>query len=411
MISISAMTGEPAMDPLAVTPTRHDFSALRAAMQRYVDQQILPGVSYAILQGRDIVDVHSVGWADKEREAPLRTDHVFRVFSNTKLVTSSAVMLLVEQGRIGLDEPIERYIAQLGQRRVLRPAATSIDDTEPAKGSITIRHLLSHSSGLSYGLLDPGTLMFKAYTEHQVLHPGKTLPEMMDALAVLPLSFHPGTAWEYSVATDVLGRLVEVVSGQRLDAFFREHIFAPLGMVDTMFTLPREQHHRLVAYYAGADMKDPMKPGLTRADQSPYPGAYLQPFAKLSGGGGLVSTLSDMVALVRSLLPDGPTLLKPATIAQMMTNQLPPGVCLRFPDAGDVQGKGFGLAGAVTLAPSAIDPPQSSGELQWGGIAGTHWWVASQVNLAAVLMTQRQMAFWHPFSFEFKQLAYRAVAQ
>lgn len=181
------------MDPLAVTPTRHDFSALRAAMQRYVDQQILPGVSYAILQGRDIVDVHSVGWADKEREAPLRTDHVFRVFSNTKLVTSSAVMLLVEQGRIGLDDPIERYIAQLGQRRVLRPAATSIDDTEPAKGSITIRHLLSHSSGLSYGLLDPGTLMFKAYTEHQVLHPGKTLPEMMDALAVLPLSFHPGS--------------------------------------------------------------------------------------------------------------------------------------------------------------------------------------------------------------------------
>ncbi|HEY6353601.1 MAG TPA: serine hydrolase domain-containing protein [Burkholderiaceae bacterium] len=397
------------MDRLAVTPTRSDFSAVHAAMQRYVDQQILPGVSYAILQGRDVIAAGCVGWADREREEPLRTDHVFRVFSNTKLVTSSALLLLMQAGRIGLDDPIERYVPQLGNRRVLRPGATSLDDSEPAEGSITIRHLLSHSSGLSYGLLDPGTLMFKAYTERQVLHPGKTLPQMMDSLAELPLSFHPGTAWEYSVATDVLGRVVEVVSGQRLDAFFREHIFEPLGMVDTMFTLPPEQHHRLVAYYAGADIKDPMKSGLTRADQAPYPGAYLQPFASLSGGGGLVSTLSDMVVLVKSVLPDGPTLLKPGTIAQMMTNQLAPGVHIRFPNTGEVRGKGYGLAGAVTLAPSAIDPAGSTGELQWGGIAGTHWWIAPRANLAALVMTQRQMAFWHPFSFEFKLLAHRAV--
>jgi len=397
------------MDRLAVTTTRYDFGAVHAAMQRYVDQEILPGVSYAVLQGRDVIAAGCVGWADKEGEVPLRADHVFRVFSNTKLVTSTAVLLLLEAGRIDLDDPIERYIPQLGERRVLKPAAASLDDTEPARGSITIRHLLSHSSGLSYGLLDPGTLMFKAYTDHQVLHPGKALPQMMDALAGLPLSFHPGTSWEYSVATDVLGRLVEVVSGQRLDAFFRERIYEPLGMVDTTFTLPPEQHERLVAYYAGADVKDPMKPGLSRTDHAPYPGAYLQSFAKLSGGGGLVSSLSDMVALVRSLLPDGPTLLKPDTIAQLMTNQLPPGVHIRFPGAGEVHGKGFGLAGAVTLEPSPIDPARSTGELQWGGIAGTHWWIAPKANLAGLVMTQRQMAFWHPFSFEFKQLAHRAV--
>jgi CubicO group peptidase (beta-lactamase class C family) len=397
------------MDPLTVIPTRYDFSAVHAAMQRYVEQQILPGVSYAILQGRDVIASGCVGWADREREVLLRTDHVFRVFSNTKLVTSSAVMMLLEATRIELDDPIERYIPQLGNRRVLKPAATSLADTEPAKSSITIRHLLSHSSGLSYGLLDPGTLMYQAYTDRQVLHPDKTLPQMMDALAELPLSFHPGSSWQYSVAADVLGRLVEVVSGQRLDAYFRGRIYEPLGMVDTMFTLPPEQHDRLVAYYAGADVKDPMMPGLTRTDQAPYPGAYRRPFAKLSGGGGLVSTLGDMVALVKSLLPGGPTLLKPATIAQMMANQLPPGVHIRFPDAGEVRGKGFGLAGAVTLEPSPIDPPGSTGELQWGGIAGTHWWIAPQANLAALLMTQRQMAFWHPFSFEFKRLAHRAV--
>jgi len=397
------------MDGLAVTPTRHDFAALRAAMQRYVDRQILPGLSYAILHGRDVIDIGCFGWADREREVALRTDHVFRVFSNTKLVTSIMVLQLLEEGRIALDDPIERYIPELGQRRVLKPGATTLEDTEPARGPISIRHLMSHSAGLSYGLLDPGTLMFKAYTERQVMHPGKTLPEMMQALAELPLSFEPGTAWEYSVATDVLGRLIEVVSGQQLDAAFRQRVFEPLGMVDTMFTLPPEQHHRLVAYYAGADFKDPMKPGLTRTDLAPYPAAYLKPFPKLSGGGGLVSTLADMVALVRSLLPDGPTLLRGDTIVQMMTNQLPRGVWVGFPNAGEVAGKGFGLAGAVTLNPSPIDPPASTGELQWGGIAGTHWWIAPQANLSAVLMAQRQMAFWHPFSFEFKRLAHQAL--
>ncbi|HET7528261.1 MAG TPA: serine hydrolase domain-containing protein, partial [Burkholderiaceae bacterium] len=349
------------------------------------------------------------GWADREREVPLRVDHMFRVFSNTKLVTSSAVLMLLDEGRIALDDPIERYLPQLAEPRVLRPGAASIADTEPAARPITIRHLLSHSAGLSYGLLDPGSVMFNAYTERQILSPAKSLAQMIDALAGLPLSFHPGTAWEYSVATDVLGRLVEVVSGQRLDAFFAARVFEPLGMADTMFTLPPERHARLVAYYAGADMLDPMKPGLTRTDQAPYPGAYLRPVPKLSGGGGLVSTLGDMVALVRSLLPGGATLLKPATLAQMRTNQLPPGVHVRFPIAGEVPGKGFGLAGAVTLAPSSIDPPRSAGELQWGGIAGTHWWVAPEVDLAAVVMTQRQMSFWHPFSFEFKRLVHRAV--
>jgi len=398
------------MDRLAVTPTRHDFAELHAAMQRYVDRQILPGVAHAILRGRDVIDVGCVGWADREREVPLRTDHIFRVFSNTKLVTACAALLLVEQGRIALDDPIERYLPQLGSRRVLATRATSIDDTQPARGSITIRHLMSHSSGLSYGLLDPGTLMFKAYSERQVLHPATTLSQMIDALAELPLSFEPGTAWEYSVATDVLGRVIEVVSGERLDVFLRARILEPLGMVDTVFALPPDRHERLATYYAGADMMDPMKPGLARIDQAPYPGAYLKPVPRLSGGGGLVSTLGDTVALVRSLLPDGPQLLMPATIAQMMTNQLPAGVHVRFPTMGEVRGKGFGLAGAVTLAPSPNDPPLSTGELQWGGIAGTHWWVCPRANLAAVVMTQRQMSFWHPFSFEFKRLAHQAVA-
>jgi CubicO group peptidase (beta-lactamase class C family) len=389
----------------------YDFGAVHAAMRRYVDADLLPGVSFAILDGRELVDLHCVGWADRERGVELRSDHLFRVFSNTKLVTSCAALLLFEQGRFALDDPIERYLPQLAQRRVLRPGATTLEDTEPARGPVTIRHLMSHSSGLSYGLLDPGSIIFKAYDERKVLSPETSLSGMIDALADLPLVFHPGTGWEYSVATDVIARLIEILSGQRFDAFIQSRILDPLGMADTGFVVPEDKRARFAAYYAGADLADPMKPGLTRIDDAPYPQAYLRQVPKLSGGGGLVSSLPDMVALLRSLLPGGPTLLKPGTIALMMTNQLPDGVWIRFPRFGEVHGKAYGLAGALTLVPSPLESEDSSGELSWGGIAGTHWWISPKTNLAGALMTQREWSSWHPFMIEFKRLVYQAAGR
>ncbi len=397
------------MRELTSKTTDYDFDAVRSAMQSYVDRELLPGVSWAVLRGRDLIDVQCVGWADREAKTALTTDHLFRAFSNTKLVTSCAVMLLVEAGKLKLDDPIDGYIPLLANRRVLRPGATTLADTEPANSSITIRHLLSHSAGLSYGLFDPGTLIFTAYSQRKVFGPTLTLAEMVDALADLPLVFHPGTSFEYSVATDVLARLVEIVADERFDAFIKTHIFDRLDMVDTSFVIPPDQQHRLTAYYRGADILDEMKPGLTRVGNSPYPGAFLHAVPKLSGGGGLVTSLADMVALTRSLVPGGETLLKPETIAQMMTNQLPEGVSVRFAAQGDVPGKGFGLGGSVTHAPSSLEPSAATGEFQWGGLAGTHWWISPRNNLAAVVMTQRVMAFWHPFSFEFKRLVYQAV--
>lgn len=263
------------MESTTVTPNGYGFAPVHAAIRRYGDSNILPGVSSAVLVGRDLVDLNCVGWADKERDVAMRSDHLFRVFSNTKLITTCAALLLLEEGRFQLDDPIEQFIPQLGNRRVLRSGAATLDDTEAAHGSITIRHLLSHSSGLSYGLLDPGTTIFKAYNERKVLNPATTLADMMDTLTDLPLVFHPGTGWEYSVATD------------------------------TGFFVTEEKRPRLVAYYAGADLMDPMKPGLTRSDDSPYPGAYLSAVPRLSGGGGLISSLPDMLALLRSLLPGG----------------------------------------------------------------------------------------------------------
>jgi CubicO group peptidase (beta-lactamase class C family) len=290
------------MEDMKVTASGYDFSPAHAAMRRYVDGNILSGVSSAVLVGRDLVDVNCVGWADKEARTPLRVDHIFRVHSNTKLITSCAAMLLFEEDRFQLDDTIERFIPQLANRRVLRPGATSLDETEPAKSSITIRHLMSHSSGLSHDIFDTGTLIFKAYKERKVLNPATTLAEMVDVLADLPLVYHPGTSWEYSVAIDVLARLVEIISGQRFDTFIQSRILGPLGMVDTGFVVPEKSRSRLAAYYTGADLAEPMKPGLTRMDDAPYPGANLLPVPRLSGGGGLVSTLPDMVALIRSLL-------------------------------------------------------------------------------------------------------------
>lgn len=394
------------MEDMKVTATGYDFAAAHAAMRRYVDGNLLSGVSSAVLVGRELVDVNCVGWANKEAQTPLRVDHIFRIFSNTKLVTSCAALLLFEEGRFQLDDPIERFIPQLANRRVLRPGATSLDETEPAKGSITIRHLMSHRSGLSYGVFDPGTTMFKAYNERKVLNPATTLAQMIDVLADLPLVYHPGISWEYSVATDVMARLIEVISGQRFDKFIQSRIFGPLGMVDTAFVVPEKDRG---AYYAGADLVEPMKPGLSRTDDSPYPDAYLRPVPRLNGGGGLVSTLPDMVALIRSLLPGGSSLLKPATMALMMTNQLPDGMWIRFPIVGELRGRGFGLAGALISEPSPLDHRDAMGELFWGGYAGTQWWISPRANVAGLMMTQRQMAFLHPFAFEFKRLAYEAV--
>jgi CubicO group peptidase (beta-lactamase class C family) len=211
------------------------------------------------------------------------------------------------------------------------------------------------------------------------------------------------------VATDVLARLVEVVSGLRFDEFIQRRIFGPLGLRDTGFVVPEAQAARLAAYYAGADLADPLKPGLKRVDHLPWPQAYLKPVPRLSGGGGLVTTLPDMVALVQSLLPGGPTLLQPDTLSLMMSNQLAPGLRIGFPGLPKHPGKGFGLGGSVTLEAGPGEPAGCVGEFQWGGMAGTHWWISPRANLAGVLMTQRFMGFWQPFSLEFKRAVYEAV--
>lgn len=385
------------------------FAKLHSALKAQVDQGYLAGVSTALISGRDVVDRHVCGYADREGHVALRDDHLMRVFSNSKLVTSCAVMLLCEDGLLSLDDPVERWLPELGQRMVLRPGAADINDVVPARTAITVRHLMTHTSGLSYGMFDPGTVMFAAYQKAQVMSPLNDLAGMVKILSGLPLSFEPGTQWEYSVATDVLGRLVEVISGERFSTFLARRIFGPLGMNDTDFWVPPDKTSRLCALYGGVDLFDPMKPGLVRMDDKPYPGAYLKPALKESGGGGLVSTLDDMTRLVQSLMPGGPTLLQPQTLQQMGTNQLAPGLHVKFPNMPSNPGRVFGLGSSVLQAPGPFDPPNSVGEISWGGLAGTTWWFNPGLRIGGVLMTQRYFGFGNPYTFMFRKLAYEAL--
>ena len=383
--------------------------ALHAAMRAQVDQQFLPFVSTSILRGQEVLDTFCYGDADKEAGIALREDHIFRAFSNTKLVTSCAVLLLWEEGRFQFDDPIEKYIPELGRRQVLRAGASDIDDTEPARSSITIQQLMTHTSGLSYGIFDPSTVLAKAYNKAQLRHPEKPMKDFIAALALLPIAFHPGSRWEYSVATDVLGYLVEVLSGESFGSFISKRIFEPLGMIDTDFFVPESKVGRLTTLYVGVDIADSTKPGLARVDAAPYPGAYLKRPTFESGGGGLVTTLGDTVRLIQSMMPGDIKLLKPETIRKMATNQLPEGMKLQISNFPPVTGRGFGLGSAVVLSAAPFDPKEVTGEVSWGGLAGTDWWFNPRLNIAGVLMTQRYYGPWGKYTSDFKREAYKAL--
>lgn len=385
-----------------------DFSPAHAALQAHVDARRLPGVSAVVSVHGEVVDSFCTGFADLEARLPLRPDHIHRAFSNTKLLTSLLLLRLRDEGLLALDDPLARWLPGFAATRVLRPGATTLDDTEALQRPLTLRDLLSHQAGLSHALFDPGSLLYDAYVARAVRAPATTLAASADRLATLPLNRQPGTAWEYSMAPDLLARVTEIVTGQPFATALQQRLLEPLGLHDTGFVLRSDQVPRLAALYGG-DLLDPMQPGLERLDGLPWPGAYLAPVPRQSAAGGLFTTQADMLAVLHQLLPGQGTLLQPATLAELARDQLPAAAQVNFPQTGAMPALGFGLVGAVTRAPWALEPATPAGELQWGGLAGTHWAVAPAQGVAIVLMTQRYMGFWNPYWFDYKACVYAAL--
>lgn len=395
---------------MQISRAPYDFEPMHRAVQSYVDRDLLVGAVAVVLDGTDIVDVHGWGHRDREAGTPMTTDSVLRIYSNTKPITSVAALTLFEDGKFQLDDPLSAHLPQFEALTMLRPGTKDADDVLPAPRSPTIRELFCHNGGFSYGIFLESVVDAK-YTAAKVFAPETSLAELTERVARLPLANAPGARWRYSLSTDLLARLVEVWSGESFGRYLDRRIFAPLGMNDTGFTVRPDQVDRFAANYVPVVPMDPMKPGLNVAPDS-IVGDYTTPRALESGGGGLVSTIADYTRFVQMIVNDGTLgearILKPATVALMRNNALPPGIGVQLPNwhmPNTVFGHGF----AIKTAPAAGEPPSAIDEYHWGGLAGTHSWMSPRSGVSGIIFTQRLPGFWHPFSHDFKREVYRAV--
>jgi CubicO group peptidase (beta-lactamase class C family) len=370
-----------------------------AALQDEVDGGRFPGFNYTVIRRGEVVARRCVGFADLERRDPMRLDHLFRLFSCTKLITSIAALQLWEQGRFAFDDPVGDYIPALSDLKVLPTPDAPLGTARAAREPVRIRHLLTHTAGFTYSFMAPQTPIARAYVDAKVSDRSASLAQQMDVLGTLPLLCEPGSGWNYSVSTDVVGRLVEVLRGEPLDACFRRFVFEPLGMRDTGFSVPTNQHARLATHYVG-DVNDPDKPSLRNANHLPHEGAFLQPVPRLNPGGGLVGSLDDYTRLVHSLANGGSPLLQPGTMQYVMQDQLPAGMPIGFPGQ-PLPGRGHSYAASVFRETPAADPAAQAGDVQWSGASATQWMMAPRDRFGLVLMTQRYegsgLSYWPRF--------------
>ena len=388
---------------------------IRGHFQRYIDDGKLAGTLTLVARRGQIAFFEPQGHLELEGRRPMQRDSVFRIYSMSKPITTVALMMLVEQSLCQLDDPVHRFIPAWEGLRVFVGGNYPTFLTAPAERPMTIRDLLSHTSGLTYGFMER-TNVDAAYRSLRIAdrsRPDYTLQDMVDTLAELPLEFSPGTRWNYSVATDVAGYLVEVISGQRFDAYLREHVFAPLGMTDTAFTVSDEQLERFASNY------ERQRDGRLRLADSPESSEF-RSGSFLSGGGGLVSTAPDYLRFALMLRNrgelDGIRLLGRKTVDLMTVNHLPGGQDLTtLAQAGmftetAYAGVGFGLGFSVMLDPARAQILGTPGEFAWGGAASTAFWVDPVEDLIVIFMTQLMPSSSYPIRRELRTLTYAALA-
>lgn len=378
-------------------------------MQRYVDQGRFPFAATLIARKGRIAWAGHTGFSDVEAKTAYTPDTLARIYSMTKPVTSTAFMMLYEQGLVHLDDPVSAFIPEFADISVLVPGAERLDQTEPLSTPLTVHHLLTHTSGLTYGF-NQDTLS-ETYAANRLDFGQRAggLAETVTRLADAPLLFQPGSRWHYSVATDVVGRVVEVVSGKTLDQFFTENILGPLEMLDTSFVVPSSKLGRLGPCYTyDPDGGMPVFPtGFGEGEVDTY-----------SGGGGLISTGRDYLRFAEMLRRGGSLgnvrVLGSRTVSLMTTNHLPGGVDLATlgPSAWcetSFTGVGFGLGFAVNLSPAQSMLSASTGDFSWGGMASTYFWCDPTEEMSVVFLTQLLPSSSWPNRKELRALVYQAI--
>ncbi len=393
-----------------VKPESEGFSTEKLAeldktLEAYTQNTSVPGTIALIMRNGKIVHYKANGFNDLTAKTPLRRDAIVRIASQTKAITSIGLMLLYEEGKFQLDDPVSKYIPAFRHPRVLDKfnARDSSFTTIAAKSEITIRHLLTHTSGISYPTI--GTQEARAFYAKNKIPSGIGTPtgklaDAMLALAKMPLIHQPGERWTYGLNTDLVGYLIEVLSGQPLDKFLQARIFKPLGMQDTYFYLPIQKQDRLALLYTEDAQRNTVKMPLRPGQDPDYPkgkGTYF------SGGAGLSSTITDYAIFLQMILNKGEymgtRILKPATVELITKNQI-----------GEINNGNnkFGLGFGIITEKEAARLPLSVGSLDWGGIFGTRYWIDPKTGIIALLYTQKYPNSYYDLGDKFKIGVYEA---
>ncbi|MBC7904131.1 MAG: beta-lactamase family protein [Gemmatimonadaceae bacterium] len=393
--------------PADANMSQQRLTRIDRTIQEYIDKHWIAGAAAIIVKDGKIVYYKAFGYDDTETKTSLRKDAIFRIASQTKAITSVAAMMLFEEGKFLLDDPLSKYIPEFRNLRVLDKfnEADSSFTTVPAKRQITIRDLLTHTSGIDYPLIGSKS-MKSIYTKADIPSgigtSTRLLATEMKKLAKLPLKHQPGEAWTYGLNSDLLGYLVEVVSGLSLDQFFKQKIFTPLGMNDTYFYIPNEKRARLVKLYTEDSLKrlvkSPDRVGDIVADYPNTDGTFF------SGGAGLSSTAYDYAIFLQMLLNggayNGNRILSRSSVRMMTMNQI-----------GDINlgNKKFGLGFGITTERESARIPVGAGSFDWGGYFGTTYWADPKEKIAALILTQQSPNSHGDILDKFKVLVYQAI--
>ena len=362
-------------------------------MQTYIDDQKLGGIATMVARKGMVISHETFGYQDMETKKEVTANSIFRIYSMSKPITAVAVMMLYEEGKFQLNDPVAKYIPEFKDLKVYEDGQL----VEPKK-NMTVKHLLTHTSGLSYGW-NPSHVD-TLYGLANLWEPGTDIAEFTRKVGQLPLNFHPGTKFEYGVSIDILGRLVEVLSGQTFGEFLQQRIFDPLGMEDTGFSVPASKHDRFMEGY------QPSREGGIEKVNAPFFHSFKGEVKMHSGGGGLASTLNDYMRFAQMLLNqgeyNGKRLLSRKTVELMTTDNLEAGVKYK-------EGYGFGFAMEVMQEVAPSGNLGSSGEYRWSGMANTYFWIDPQEELIGMVFTQFLPYGYYPLQAEFQTLVYQAI--